>query len=93
MLQISDFKEETLSDLQIICDLSYAWVIIDHYTMFMQDGIKKHPKLVGCLRCTFLKLASALDIPLLRINQVICFFLLLYFDKFILNIYLSYFEY
>lgn len=69
MLQISDFKDETLFNLQIIGDLSYAWIIIDHYTMFMQDGIKKYPKLVAKLRCTFLKLASALDAPLVRINQ------------------------
>lgn len=35
----------------------------------MQKGIKSDPTLVIKLRATFLKLASALDIPLLRINQ------------------------
>lgn len=35
----------------------------------MQDGIKQSPKLVIKLRATFLKLASALELPLLRINQ------------------------
>ena len=69
MLQISNFKEETLFNLQIIADLSYAWNIIDYYTMYMQTSIKEQPKLVSKLRCTFLKLASALDIPLVRINQ------------------------
>ena len=39
------------------------------YTQFMQEGIKKDPSLVIKLRATFLKLASALDLPLLRINQ------------------------
>lgn len=69
MLQISNFREQTLFNLQIIADLSYAWNMIDHYTMFMQEGIKKYPKLVAKLRCTFLKLASSLDVPLVRINQ------------------------
>ena len=35
----------------------------------MQKGIKTDPSLVTKLRATFLKLASALDLPLLRINQ------------------------
>ena len=35
----------------------------------MQRGIKNDPSLVIKLRATFLKLASALDLPLLRINQ------------------------
>ena len=35
----------------------------------MQQGIKKDPSLVTKLRATFLKLASALDLPLLRISQ------------------------
>ena len=35
----------------------------------MQQGIKKDPSLVTKLRATFLKLASALDLPLMRVNQ------------------------
>ena len=35
----------------------------------MQEGVKKVPSLVIKLRATFLKLASSLDLPLLRINQ------------------------
>lgn len=52
-----------------MADLSYAWEIIDNYTGFMQYGIKADPTSVIKLRATFLKLASALDIPLLRISQ------------------------
>ena len=39
------------------------------YTRYMQQGIKKDPSLVTKLRATFLKLASALDLPLMRVNQ------------------------
>ena len=35
----------------------------------MQEGVKKHPQMVIKLRSTFLKLASSMDLPLLRINQ------------------------
>lgn len=69
MIQTINIKEENLINLQIIGDLSYAWIIIDNYTQIMQESIKKQPNLVTKLRATFLKLASALEIPLLRINQ------------------------
>ena len=39
------------------------------YTNHMQEGIRRDPSLVIKLRATFLKLASALDLPLMRINQ------------------------
>ena len=70
MIKTINIKEDILVTLQIIGDLSYAWEIIDScYTRFMQQGIKQDPTLVIKLRATFLKLASALDLPLLRINQ------------------------
>lgn len=69
LLKTSQLTDEVLIKMQIVGDLAYAWEIIDQYTSFMQQGIKKDPSLVIKLRATFLKLASALDIPLLRISQ------------------------
>ena len=70
MIKTQNIKEEVLITLQIVGDLSYAWRIIDScFTRYMQSGIKRDPTLVIKLRATFLKLASALDMPLLRINQ------------------------
>lgn len=69
MIQTVKIKEETLINIQIIGDLSYAWVNINDYTQIMQHSIIKPPYLVINLRAIFLKLASALEIPLLRINQ------------------------
>lgn len=69
MIQTINIKEDNLINLQIIGDLSYAWITIDKYTEIMQESVKKQPSLVIKLRATFLKLASALEIPLLRINQ------------------------
>lgn len=69
MIRTINVKEEVLIQIQIIGDLSYAWYIIDNYTQFMQNLIKKDPGLVKKLRATFLKLASALDLPLVRIGE------------------------
>eukprot|EP01147_Barroeca_monosierra_P001097 gene1097-4325_t len=69
MLRTINIKEETLQKIGIIADLSYAWQIIDTYTGLMQQKIKSDPALVIKLRATFLKLASALEIPLVRILQ------------------------
>lgn len=69
MIQTINIKEENLINLHIIGDLSYAWISIDKFTAIMQESVQKQPSLVIKLRATFLKLASALEIPLLRINQ------------------------
>lgn len=70
MVQTINIKEDVLINIQLIGDLSYAWHLIDiGYTKIMQESIKRQPTLVIKLRATFLKLASALEIPLLRINQ------------------------
>ena len=55
--------------LQLVGDFSYAWDIVDTFTADMQDGVKKDPSTLGKLRATFLKLASALERPVLRISQ------------------------
>ena len=69
MIRTANIREDFLITLQMVSDLSYAWLIIDSYTCHMQTAVKQDPSLVGRLRATFLKLSSALDLPLLRINQ------------------------
>ncbi|XP_065176777.1 WASH complex subunit 5-like [Sycon ciliatum] len=69
MIRTINIKEEVLIQMQIIGDLSYAWQIIDNYTVFMQEAIKQDPSVVTKLRATFLKLSSALDAPLVRISE------------------------
>uniref|UniRef100_A0A3Q2YBW3 WASH complex subunit 5 n=1 Tax=Hippocampus comes TaxID=109280 RepID=A0A3Q2YBW3_HIPCM len=70
MIRTINIKEEVLITMQIVGDLSYAWQIIDSFTSIMQESIRVSSSMVTKLRATFLKLASALDLPLLRINQV-----------------------
>lgn len=69
MLHTLGVTAATLIDLQVIGDLSYAWCEIHSYTDVMRASIAQPPYLVINLRAIFVKLASALEIPLLRINQ------------------------
>lgn len=69
MIRNMNIKEDVLITMQIIGDLSYAWELVDTFTLIMQLGIKREPTIVIKLRAIFLKLASALETPILRINQ------------------------
>ncbi len=69
MINISNIRADALVQMQIISDFSYALELIDNFTNEMQSLIKNQPSLVIKLRATFLKLAFALDLPLLRITQ------------------------
>eukprot|EP01137_Pigoraptor_chileana_P023452 Opistho-2@89740 len=69
MIRTINIKEEWLVTMQIVGDLSYAWQTVDDFTPYMQDSIKSDPSIVIKLRATFLKMATALDLPLVRINQ------------------------
>lgn len=57
MVRSGNIKEEVLITLQMIADLSYAWEIVESYTKYMQEGIKRDPGLVIKLRATFLKVS------------------------------------
>jgi WASH complex subunit strumpellin len=69
MISTCNIKEDALLQLDIISDISYAWILIDNFTAQMQQLIKKRPKLVVKLRALFLKLSLVLNLPLVRIVQ------------------------
>eukprot|EP00111_Clytia_hemisphaerica_P004569 TCONS_00013127-protein len=69
MIRTINIKEEVLITIELVGDTSYAWQIMDSYTSLMQEGIKRQPTLVIKLRAAFLKMASALDLPLVRISE------------------------
>ncbi|ODN03655.1 WASH complex subunit strumpellin, partial [Orchesella cincta] len=77
MLRTGAINEDKLVMVQVIGDLGYAWSIIDHFTPEMQSLIKDDPSTVSQLRApenvkSFFcqQLASAMDMPLVRIGQV-----------------------
>ncbi|XP_058790000.1 WASH complex subunit 5 isoform X2 [Phymastichus coffea] len=69
MLRSSSMNEDTMITLNIITDCCYAWNIMETFIPIMQDLIKNDPTTVIQLKALFLKMASALEMPLLRINQ------------------------
>jgi WASH complex subunit strumpellin len=69
LIKTAGVKEDVLVTLGVVGEVSYAWEIVDCFTLFMQQGVKKEPSLVGKLRTTFLKLSTALEGPVLRISQ------------------------
>jgi len=70
MLRTGNINEDILVNIQIVGDFGYAWgSLIDMYTTQMQILIQKHPSAVSKLRAVFMKLSSAMDMPLLRLNQ------------------------
>ncbi|XP_064546230.1 WASH complex subunit homolog 5 [Drosophila montana] len=70
MAQLINLKEDIEIHIQMISDFSYAWQLLQRdFTLIMQDHIKRQPHAVICIRAVFLKLASTLEVPLMRINQ------------------------
>ncbi|ALC43183.1 CG12272 [Drosophila busckii] len=70
MAQLLNLKEDMEIQIQMISDFSYAWQLLQRdFTPIMQDHIKRQPNAVIAIRAVFLKLASTLELPLMRINQ------------------------
>ncbi len=55
MIRTAGIRDDVLVTLTLVGDLTYAWEIVDTFTVEMQEGIKKDASLVGKLRATFLK--------------------------------------
>lgn len=70
MIRTVNIKTEIMIILETISDLSYAWQILTDYIQVFHDRISKDPRAVVLLRATFLKAASMLDIPLVRITAI-----------------------
>jgi WASH complex subunit strumpellin len=69
MIRYVNIKEAGMVNIATISDISYAWEIINDYVDSMQKRIKKDPGLIIKIRSTFLKLATMLELPLVRIIQ------------------------
>lgn len=70
MIRTVNIKSDVLTILESISDLSYAWQILVDYIDVFHERIRRDPGSVVLLRATFLKAASMLDIPLVRITAI-----------------------
>ncbi|KZC05129.1 PREDICTED: WASH complex subunit strumpellin [Dufourea novaeangliae] len=69
MIRTGSITEDTMISLNIVTDCCYAWNIMESFIETMQASIKESPPTVIKLKALFLKMASALETPLLRVNQ------------------------
>jgi WASH complex subunit strumpellin len=69
MVRTCNITEQTLSDLNILSDFSYAWEIMHEFVPDMQDKVRADPTAVQGLRAAFLKLTSMLEVPLVRVSE------------------------
>ena len=70
MLLIVNIKKNYLIAISKISDFSYAWISIHDYSQEMQKILHSNSKNVLLLRATFLKLASILNFPLVRLFEI-----------------------
>ena len=70
MLMIVNVKKNYLISISKISDFSYAWISIHDYSQEMQKILQLSSKNVLLLRATFLKLASILNFPLVRLFEI-----------------------
>lgn len=70
MLRTVNVNDKVLADLDIVSDLSYAWVTLKDYTGLLHQGIAQNPTLCLRLRAVFLKLSSILSAPPCTYNTV-----------------------
>ena len=69
MGKVVNIKMQILVTFATISDFSYAWNLLDDYLQLIHDEIKKKSRTVLQLRSVFLKLASILNLPLLRLIE------------------------
>ena len=70
MLLLANVKKNYLISISKISDFSYAWIYIHDYKKELQDLLRQDSKNVLLLRATFLKLASILNFPLVRLFEI-----------------------
>jgi WASH complex subunit strumpellin len=70
MIRTVNIKDEILTTLENIADLTYAWQTLGDYLDVFHERVRKDPTSVVLLRATFLKAASILDVPLVRITAI-----------------------
>lgn len=69
MVRAVNIKTSVLNVIEICADFSYAWEVMLDYVPVLHDRVKADPSTVVLLRALFLKLASILDVPIIRIMQ------------------------
>ena len=70
MIRTVNIKMEYVNIIENVSDLSYAWETLGDYLDVFHERIRNDPSSVVLLRATFLKTASILDVPMIRISEI-----------------------
>ena len=73
MLRYINIERRVLISIAVIGDLSFAWELLSVHHCYLSNiwnKIKQDPSIVIHIRSTFIKLASTLELPCARIDQV-----------------------
>lgn len=70
MIRTVNIKQDIINIIENLSDFSYAWGSLRDYISVCHERIRNNPSSVGLLRATFLKAASILDVPLIRITAL-----------------------
>ena len=69
MIRVANIKNIVLINIAYISDFSYAWISIQDYYLVMQSMLKNNSNNILYLKSAFLKLASILNFPLIRLFE------------------------
>eukprot|EP01061_Rhynchopus_euleeides_P006910 TRINITY_DN15897_c0_g1_i1.p1 TRINITY_DN15897_c0_g1~~TRINITY_DN15897_c0_g1_i1.p1 ORF type:complete len:1161 (+),score=596.63 TRINITY_DN15897_c0_g1_i1:141-3623(+) len=69
MVRYVNIENRVVVAVGTVGDFSYGWNVLVEYIPMIQEKIKRDPSLVIEIRSTFLKLASMMEIPLIRIQE------------------------
>lgn len=69
MVKIINVNRATLTSIEVICDITWSWIVIKDYIRLMQKEVRKNPDIALLLKNTFTKLSSILNTPMVRIIQ------------------------
>ncbi|MCQ2816146.1 MAG: hypothetical protein MJ252_02660 [archaeon] len=70
MTRIVQVRKSYLVSITKISDFAYAWINMQEYATEMQNMIKNDSKIVLKLRAVFVKIASILNYPLVRLFEI-----------------------
>lgn len=69
MLRVANIKNKHMINIAQISDFSYAWINVQDFVHLMQEQLKDNSNNILYLKSVFLKLASILNFPLIRLFE------------------------
>lgn len=69
MIRVANIKQKILVTIAHVSDFSYGWINIQNFIPLMQTMLKRNSKNILYLKSVFLKMASIMNMPLIRLFE------------------------